>query len=195
MINGLQYIDNFLSDHEETELIQFIDNQEWNTTLKRRTQHYGYNYNYDSTKLTQAKEIPDKFKEIIQKFSQINLTKLIQNKIEDFNSQKLKDYGFDQVIVNEYEIGQGISAHIDHVKNFSDIIVSLSLGSPCEMVFCEKKNKDNVFKQILQRKSLVILSEDARYKFTHAIPARKSDNGVKRSKRISLTFRKVNKFS
>jgi alkylated DNA repair dioxygenase AlkB len=182
MISGLYYIDNFLSNQEEKDLIEFIDNQEWNTSLKRRTQHYGYNYNYDSTKLTRTNKIPDTFKEIIQKFSQ-NLNSI----------PILKDYEFDQVIVNEYEPGQGISAHIDHTKNFAEIVVSLSLGSPCEMVFCETKNKENVIKQILQRKSLVILTEDARYKFTHAIPARKSDNGVKRSKRISLTFRKVNK--
>ena len=178
MINGLYYFNNFISDQEEKDLIQFIDNQEWNTSLKRRTQHYGYNYNYDSTKLTPANTIPDTFKQIIEKFDSIDI---------------LKDYKFDQVIVNEYEPGQGISAHIDHVKNFSDIIVSLSLGSACEMVFCEKKNKENILKQILQRKSLVVLSEDARYNFTHTIPARKSDYSVKRVRRISLTFRKVNK--
>lgn len=176
MINGLRYIDHFISNQVEKELIEFIDSQQWNTSLKRRTQHYGYNYNYDSTHLTEASAIPAPIQEIIETFNSIDV---------------LRGYGFDQVIVNEYEPGQGISAHIDHTKHFAGIIVSLSLGSACEMVFTEKKNKDNVFKQMLQPRSVVILSEDARYQYTHAIPARKSDHSVKRSRRISLTFRKV----
>ena len=176
MITGLYYIDNFLSDKEEKDLIDFINDQQWNTSLKRKTQHYGYEYNYNSTKLSRTTEIPEKFKEIIEKLNSIDI---------------LKNYGFDQVLVNEYEPGQGISAHIDHIKNFDDIIVSISLGSPCEMIFTEQKKKDNIFKQVLKRKSVVILSGDARYKFTHEIPARKSDSSGKRSKRISLTFRKV----
>ena len=47
----------------------------------------------------------------------------------------------------------------------------------------------------LKERSLIVLSDDARYKWLHAIPARKSDivNGVKqiRKKRLSLTFRNV----
>jgi alkylated DNA repair dioxygenase AlkB len=46
---------------------------------------------------------------------------------------------------------------------------------------------------ILEPRSLLILSSEARYEWTHEIPARKSDevNGVKqpRARRISLTFR------
>jgi len=39
------------------------------------------------------------------------------------------------MIANEYLPGQGISAHVDCVPCFSDRIASLSLLSPCEMVF------------------------------------------------------------
>ena len=47
----------------------------------------------------------------------------------------------------------------------------------------------------MKERSLIILSDDARYEWQHAIPARKSDvvNGFKiaRDRRLSLTFRTV----
>ena len=43
----------------------------------------------------------------------------------------------------------------------------------------------------LRPASLLILKGDARYKWKHGIAARKSDNGLKRQRRISLTFRKI----
>lgn len=48
--------------------------------------------------------------------------------------------------------------------------------------------KKNIY---LESRSLLVLKGDARYKWKHGIAARKSDNGVKRQRRISLTFRKV----
>lgn len=45
-IDGLTLIEDFLSKAEEAELLRQIDASEWNTSLKRRTQHYGYEYNY-----------------------------------------------------------------------------------------------------------------------------------------------------
>lgn len=51
---------------------------------------------------------------------------------------------------------------------------------------------DNTKKSIyLEPQNLLILTKDARYKWNHGIAARKSDNGLKRQRRILLTFRKV----
>ena len=98
------------------------------------------------------------------------------------------------MIANEYLPGQGISAHVDCVPCFSDRIASLSLLSPCEMVFRNGKQGDRL-SAILEPRSLLILSGAARYEWTHEIPARKSDevNGERRprTRRISLTFRTV----
>ena len=100
----------------------------------------------------------------------------------------------DQVIANEYLPGQGISAHVDCEPCFGDTIVSLSLLSSCEMAFREKASGARLG-VILEPCSLVIMKDRARYAWTHEIPARKSDfifgNKVERSRRISLTFRKV----
>ena len=57
----------------------------------------------------------------------------------------------------------------------------------------EDGKKIDVF---LEPRSMVALMDDFRYKWTHSIPARKSDKfgnkTIKREKRISLTFRKKN---
>jgi len=48
---------------------------------------------------------------------------------------------------------------------------------------------------LLEEGSLIVFSDEARFKWRHAIPARKSDqvNGVEktRKRRVSLTFRNV----
>jgi alkylated DNA repair protein alkB family protein 8 len=54
----------------------------------------------------------------------------------------------------------------------------------------EQVGTANIYEKVLEPKSLLVLQSDARYKWKHSIPARKKDNNIPRSKRISLTFRK-----
>jgi alkylated DNA repair dioxygenase AlkB len=170
-MQGLTYIKDFITEKEESDLIEFINSMEWSTVLERRTQHYGYIYSYTNmNSIMKTNPIPQQFTFIINALS------------EKFNRS------FDQLIINEYIVGQGISPHIDNVKLFEDTIISISLGSNCIMKFT---NKDNTIDQLLERRSLIALQEDARYKWKHSIPARKSDNNNLRGTRISLTFRKI----
>ena len=163
-IQGLTYIPNFITTEKERFLISQVDKQNWSNEFKRRVQHYGYKYDYKSRKITADLKIGE-----IPHWLKIN---------PQFNH-------FDQVIVNEYQCGQGISAHIDCIPCFKDRIYILSLLSNCEMIF----EKDNIkIPIILEVKSLVIFEKDARYKWTHCIPARKSN--VK-NRRVSITYRKV----
>ncbi|HCX68222.1 alpha-ketoglutarate-dependent dioxygenase AlkB [Parvibaculum sp.] len=77
---------------------------------------------------------------------------------------------------------------------FSARIASFSLLSSCEMVFPERKAGTQTPSDS-GATLLLILGGDARYEWTHEIPARKSDevNGERwpRGRRISLTFRTV----
>jgi alkylated DNA repair dioxygenase AlkB len=61
------------------------------------------------------------------------------------------------------------------------VIVSVSLGSDIHMVIGEEIR--------LERRSALILRGKWRYEIKHGIVARKSDDGVKRGRRVSLTFR------
>lgn len=178
-IPGLFYVENFVTNKEAFDLINEINKKPWNLSLKRRTQHYGYSYDYKSSHLnfsTITEPIPDFVKFLLPRLNE---------------QDSLKDYSPDQLIINEYVPGQGISAHIDRTTDFEDKICSLSLGSDAIMEF----QKDGVKKEVLLKEnSLVILTKDSRYLWTHCIPGRKSDkiNGVtkQRRTRISLTFRK-----
>jgi alkylated DNA repair dioxygenase AlkB len=166
---GLKYIENFITAEEEQILLDEINKMPWDNTLKRLTQHYGYKYPYKSKdKLEPTQDIPA-------------FCMGIKDRLE-----KEFDRTFDQLIVNRYEPGQGIAAHTDHIKLFGDTIISLSLGSQCIMNFAHGGKIIDVF---LARCSLAILQDDARYKWTHSIASRKSDNGIPRSIRISMTFR------
>ncbi len=180
-ISGLAYIPDFISAQEQDLLLSQIDQQPWLTDLKRRVQHYGYKYDYKARVVghdAYLGPLPD-------------WLTLLSKKLHDDSVFPLVP---DQVIVNEYLPGQGISAHIDCVPCFADTIASLSLGSRCVMDFsnpktCEKKSA------VLEERSLIVLSGPARYDWQHAIPARKSDiiDGIKteRARRVSLTFRNV----
>lgn len=172
-ISGLQYIPDFITADEERTLIKAIDQQPWLNDLKRRVQHYGYKYDYKARWVTPSSYIgplPEWIKSIADKLP----------------------FKADQAIVNEYLSGQGISAHVDCVPCFGDMIASLSLGSGAVMQFTNAEHKEEIY---LEPRSLFVLSGEARYQWTHAIPARKSDmvNGFKieRERRISLTFRSV----
>ena len=101
----------------------------------------------------------------------------------------------DQVIVNEYEPGQGISSHIDCEPCFANMIVSLSLGSGCVMDFISKLDKAKKIPVWLAPRSIIVLRDEARYKWLHGIAPRESDQWAgqkyERQRRVSLTFRKV----
>jgi hypothetical protein len=178
VISGLTYIPNYITPIQETELLNIIDKQPWLTDLKRRVQHYGWKYDYKSRNITSEQKLGP-------------LPTWLQNYCNKLHQDGLFLKAPDQLIINEYQPGQGISAHMDTL-HFENTIASLSLGSSCIMEFTNNENKVPV---LLEPCSLVVLSCDARYKWKHAIPARKTDkyNGqiINRSRRVSLTFRNV----
>ncbi len=181
IISGLKYTPDFINAATEAALIQTIDAHPWITELKRRVQHYGWRYDYKARSVTNDLRIgvlPDWLQTYAVRLQQAGL----------FNETP------DQVIINEYQPGQGISAHIDCVPCFADTIASLSLGSPCVMGFTHSKTGEKS-SLLLEPRSLLVLSGDARYIWQHAIAGRKTDrrNGqiIQRTRRISLTFRKV----
>ena len=180
-ISGLTYIANFIDAATEAELIQTIDAQPWITELKRRVQHYGWRYDYKARSVTNDLRIgalPD--------WLQLYAARLQQ--------EGLSNETPDQVIINEYQPRQGISEHIDCVPCFTDTIASLSFGSPCVMDFTHSKTGEKSL-LMLEPRSLLVLRDDARYVWQHAIPSRKSDKRcgqtITRTRRVSLTFRKV----
>ena len=184
-ISGLRYVENYIDEYQHDWLLTRIDKyhkHQWLDDLKRRVQHYGFKYDYKARKIDMGMhlgELPEWLKRLSQKLHQ------------DGHMPEVAD----QVIVNEYLPGQGIASHIDCEPCFEGTIVSLSLGSGCVMNFTHKFDKTKKVPVWLEPRSLVVLSGEARDKWLHGIPARKSDvwDGEKRERqrRVSLTFRKV----
>lgn len=180
-IPGLRYLPECISRQEEAELIRTIDAQPWITELKRRVQHYGYRYDYKARCV-----VPESWLGPLPEW------------LSPY-ADRLRANGFfpqlpDQVIINEYEPGQGIAPHIDCVPCFTDTIASLSLGSTCVMEFTHTEIQQKI-SILLAPRSLVVLSGEARYHWQHSIPHRKTDHHnsqiLPRGRRLSLTFRKV----
>jgi len=181
-ITGLQYVPNYITLAQERDLISKIDQESWMDDLKRRVQHYGYKYDYKARRIDHTMRIGD-----LPSWG----LKIAQDLYKDEYFNGLPD----QLIINEYLAGQGISRHVDCQPCFEDTIISLSLGSPVVMNFINTADKHDVVEVLLEPRSIVILKSDARYLWQHEIRPRKnhSYNGRKHplTRRVSLTYRRV----
>lgn len=196
IIPGLIYIPDFITRDEEILLLKEIKSEyKWDTTLSRRTAQFGFKYDYSrSTKPEPIRPFTTKIAELVNKII-IRLTKimsndLVESKKSNNNRTLEQDLEFDQCIVNEYLPGQGITPHVDHAEYFGGIIASLTVNSGCVMSFkpstkynnsrqSDKSNVKNVKKDIsfyLEPRSLVVLTGESRYGWTHEIPKKKNDD-------------------
>lgn len=176
---GLSYVPDYLTQQQAQALGSELDRQVWRSDLKRRVQHYGYRYDYKARRARQQDflgPLPHWLLEIASKLH------------SEGHFSNLPD----QVIINEYQPGQGIAAHVDCVPCFGEQIGSISLLSGCVMRFAQVSSKQ-VVDQYLAPQSLALMQGPARYDWTHSIAARKSDlvagQRVPRGRRVSLTFR------
>ncbi|KAF7373389.1 hypothetical protein MSAN_00548500 [Mycena sanguinolenta] len=106
-----------------------------------------------------------------------------------------------QAILNLYHPGEGIIPHVDLLRRFGDGIVGVSFGSSCVMEFARvDKAADDAaapLQLFLPERSIIVLSGDARYAWTHGIEKRTADlvadagvhRVVQRGVRLSITFR------
>ncbi len=180
-ISGLTYLADYISPDTEQHFINTIDEYPWITDLKRRVQHYGFRYDYRARRIDPTMylgALPD----------------WVQPLAEKLHADEGSPVVPDQLIVNEYHPGQGIARHVDCIPCFGDVIISLSLGSACVMTFTQLKTKIEI-PVLLEPRSLVVMTGEARYHWQHGIVPRTTDvyNGktITRKRRLSLTFRSV----
>ncbi|XP_011155701.2 alkylated DNA repair protein alkB homolog 8 [Solenopsis invicta] len=183
---GLMLIENFITQEQEETLLGTLNWDECESVssqLKhRQVKHFGYEFEYGTNMVDPDKPIPP----IPEDY------KFLQTL---FNKHGHK-YTYDQLTINKYLSGQGIPSHIDTHSVFEDTILSLSLGSAYVMNF---KKEDQKIDVLLPARSLLIMTGEARYAWTHGICPRHSDivkteNGTttrERGTRVSFTFRKV----
>lgn len=180
-ISGLYYCEDIIDIKTENDLINKINNESWLSDLTRRVQHYGYKYDYKKRRIDRNDylgELP---------IWTTDVEKKLFNLINESNIQ-LPYNKFDQLIINEYKSNQGISAHVDCVPCFEDGIASLTIGCSGIMTFSNGTETHDV---LLKRRSIVLLTNESRYKWTHSILPSKNKIFTNSNPRISLTFRKV----
>ncbi|KAI8975559.1 hypothetical protein BDF20DRAFT_879316 [Mycotypha africana] len=188
-VPGLYLIEDAVSLEEETYLLDETNKREWSglgigptPELKRRTQQYGHLFSY-------------RYRKVIEEYGPLP-------DFSEFFVQRIMENGWmphkpNHLLINEYNLGQGIMPHVDAPALFGSNILSLSLLSDCIMKFTSMENESIFFDVILPRRSLAIMTGDARYKFKHGISKdvveTTADTGITihRDKRISFTFREI----
>jgi alkylated DNA repair dioxygenase AlkB len=171
-IPGLAYLADYIGPEEESRLVELIEAMPWDNAWDRRRQLYGGSY---GAKGDPVSPVPPWGRALAERM----------------HAEGIVERPFDHMLVNEYLAGQGIAPHTDY-SPFDRTVVSLSLLSPCVMDF--RRPADNCRQSLLLLpRSLLVLSDDARYDWQHGIARRKSDRWhgmrIARGRRLSITFR------
>ena len=180
-IPGTKYLPGFLSSDEAAEQYEWLISlppQEWMRDLSRRVIHYGWRYDYTARTISEDLYLgllPKRF---------ADLAKRLYSRTGEFDEIP------NQVIVNEYEPGQGIAMHTDH-RSFGPTVATISLGDAWSMDFLHERTGRKQ-SRLLEVGSALVLSGEARLEWRHGIAKRKTEpDGRRRATRISLTFRTV----
>jgi alkylated DNA repair dioxygenase AlkB len=176
---GLRYVADWLAPDAQEPLLGLMDAAPWSAQLRRQVQHYGRQYDYGRRSVAgggAAPPLPGWARELAGRLVREGVLARLA----------------EQVIVNEYQPGQGISAHVDCVPCFGPAIAALSLGSACTMDFADPESGARAAIRLAPG-SLLVMTGPARYTWRHSIAARKSDPGpagrTPRGRRVSVTFR------
>ena len=168
---GFELIPEYLTKAEEQAYIKAVDAGDWLTDLKRRVQHYGWRYDYKSRQVSD-----DAYLGPLPHWAEELAIRLQEDK--HFATRP------NQVIVNEYQIGQGIAPHTDR-DCFGPVIATISLAAHRRMKLSCGDEKEEID---LYPRSLLVMKGSARTDWKHSIPP-VSAQGTAR--RISLTFRTI----
>lgn len=172
---GFCYQPDFITSAEEQTLLAAsgrIDLQELifqGHKAKRRVKSYGYDYNFDTRKITAGEPVPEQF---------LFLTERIADKL----AVPVRDIA--EMLVTEYPEGSVINWHRD-APPFG-IIAGVSLLSECRFRFRPydktKQSRSSIVSLTVLPRSLYIIKDEARSMWEHSIMPVKAQ-------RFSITFR------
>lgn len=181
---GLYYAPAFLTIPEMDDIVRRIDAAEWNTQISRRTQHYGWRYDYRAKAITpdmRLGRLPDFLRNLAQRLTDLRTPA----------GDPLFRSVPTQCIVNEYQQAQGIAQHTDH-RGFGPAIATVSLLEDWEMDLKRQYRDPDSRPALLQAGSALVMAGKSRSVWSHGIQARRSEpDGRRRGRRLSLTFRTV----
>lgn len=189
---GLILLEDFIDEKLEESLVsilQWSNDNDTNKLKNRQVQHFGYEFLYGSNNVNPNSPLDQKIPEVCNE-----LWTNFDKKCPEY-----ADFRPDQLTVNRYDIGHGIPPHCDTHSCFEELILSLSLSASIVMEF-KNPEKNKHCSLLLPRRSLLVMSGESRYGWTHGIVPKFSDivrskNGFltiqRRKLRHSFTFRKL----
>ncbi len=172
----------FADDDTQAGLFPVSNAQGKSSINSRRVLHFGWKYNYSTGGVHErAPDLP---------FILFVLRKQIERVWVDAPPE-FSVKSLDQCIVNQYQPGQGIGAHIDS-NSYGDFIVCFTFGNGREMEFTRGDEK---YMMYTTPRSMYVMSGESRSEWKHQMRPRKVDtvNGkrVPREESFSVTFRGI----
>jgi alkylated DNA repair dioxygenase AlkB len=161
---GFQYIPDFISEAEETELIQEVSKTALHTFVfqgykaKRKVASFGQDWSFEHQKLSKGKDIPHVFQPLIEKVAR---------------HLALPKEAFAELLLTEYPVGSVINWHRDAPP--FELIAGISLLSDCTFRLRPhnktKQGRASIISLPVQRRSLYVLQGPARSEWQHSIAA------------------------
>lgn len=169
LIDGLQYVDDFITDNEEEKLLSEIEAHflAWKYLNNRSLQNWG---GLPHMKGMLPTPLPPFLQPLLQRVDDAGVFTL-----EDGARTKAN-----HVLVNRYRPGEGIAAHVDGPA-YKPVAAIVSLRAPIVMHFYARRQSSDVIPGnplcaiLLRPRSLLVLSRSAYHDVYHEIGERTKD--------------------
>ncbi len=172
LLAGLDYREDIISRDDERALVDQLGTMDlapfrfhgW--TGNRKTQSYGWRYDFDDASFRPTEPIPDWLQPLREKAAVL---------------AKVDPAEIAHVLVARYDPGAGIGWHKD--RNIFDRVVGISLNAPATLRFRQRDGSSfRRFSLPVEPRSAYLLSSEARHEWEHSIAP--GDD-----LRFSITFR------
>jgi len=223
-VPGLYLIEEVISSEEEASLIALCDSNEkgrtlWRNNISRRVQHFGYEFNYQTLLLDKPRDIRPVPEDIVAV-----LVERVPPHVPLDGSRvtqcTVNEYYPGQGIASHVDTESCFGETIHILSLGGGVVMTMARVEPQENVPSSHPDNETVPPSHLRRsfaptkptdteesgevvkkhvylppRSLLVLSDEARFHWAHSIAPRKFDkvNGelIKRSRRLSFTFREA----
>ncbi len=178
---GLIHVPEFLPPERQADILARVDSAPWNNDLARRTQQYGWRYDYRAKAIT-----PDMYLGRLPDFLQELAEDIREFVRHPDTGERLFTLVPEQCIVNEYVGSQGIAEHTDH-PGFGPAIATVSLVEEWPLAFAPRY-RGQTLDVPLETGSCLTMTGPSRSRWTHQI---RREQRPRNARRVSLTFRTV----
>ncbi|MBO9152034.1 alpha-ketoglutarate-dependent dioxygenase AlkB [Chitinophaga sp. GCM10012297] len=155
---GFLYFPGFISEKEETSLVETIAALELHTFMfqgyaaKRKTASFGFDYSFKDKHLKKGRPIPETFSWLIEKVAR---------------AAQVSPEEVLELLVTEYPPGAVINWHRDAPP--FNMVAGISLLSDCSFRLRPHEEKRPLFSFPVERRSLYIMAGEARALWQHSI--------------------------